>query len=269
MNILASVNRAYVPRLNTTLHSLYMNHARREITIHLLHSELTGEDISALSRTAQRYGGALVSYPVSEEHKKISAITKDYPPEAFYRLLCTDYLPHSVRRVLYLDGDIIVNGSLESLYSLSMTRGDKRCLFAAATDPFNYTVFKLFHKQNLGLPADTDYVNSGVLLMDIELMRETTSAAEIIAKIPKYLPRLKLPDQDLLNVLFAEDIIRIDAERYNWCPSLSGSWIQDIRQGYPAVIHFAGPEKPWDPTFPTPNRASQKAKALYGYYASL
>jgi lipopolysaccharide biosynthesis glycosyltransferase len=269
MNILTSINRAYVPRLNTLLHSLYRNNMRSGVNIHILHSELTAEDIGLLSDTAQRYGGALIPYLVSNEHKTISSISNQYPPEAFYRLLCTDYLPQDIRRVLYLDGDIIINGSLENLYNISMTQGKKRYLFAAATDPFNYTVFKLFHKQNLGLPADTRYVNTGVLLMDVGLMRESVSTASIIGQIPKYLPHLKLPDQDLLNVLFIEDIYHLDANMYNWCPSLNNSWIEDFRQDYPVIIHFAGPDKPWNLSFPTENHFSKKAKALYDYYASL
>ncbi|MDR1735296.1 MAG: glycosyltransferase family 8 protein [Oscillospiraceae bacterium] len=269
MNILVSIDRGYVTRLRAMIHSLYLNNAQSEITLHLLHSALTPEDIGALSDTARKYGGELAAYTVSDAHRQVSDITKKYPPEAFYRLLCADYLPKGIKRVLYLDGDIIVNGSLESLYGINLTQGGRRFMFAAATDPFNYTVFKLFHKQRLGLPIETEYVNTGVLLIDVEMLRETVSAEEITGKIPKYRAHLKLPDQDLFNVLFYKDVLHIDPNMYNYCPALSGGWMNEFRQGYPAIIHFAGPDKPWDTSFPTDNIFAQKAKALYDFYAAL
>jgi lipopolysaccharide biosynthesis glycosyltransferase len=269
MNILTSIDRAYVPRLNTMLHSLYINNPQNKISIHILHSELTDKDIGILSDTVQKYDGTLITYLVSNEHKKISDISNKYPSEASYWLFCTDYLPKNMKRSLYLDADIIVNGSLENLYNTDITKGEKHYMFAAAIDPFNYTVFKLFHKQNLGIPVETEYVNSGVLLMDIDLMRKSTSASEITSQIPKYLPHLKLPDQDLLNIIFIDDIYHIDANAYNWCPSLNNSWLQDFRQGNPVIIHFAGPNKPWDSTFSAENDFAKKSKVLYDYYASL
>jgi lipopolysaccharide biosynthesis glycosyltransferase len=269
MNILLSIDRRYVLRLRALLHSLFLNHPRREVAVHLLHSELTEEDVGALADTARRYGGELIPYRVSAEHERASRISPKYPPEAFYRLLCADYLPETVRRALYLDGDVIVNGSLEALYNLNLTEGGKRHTFAAATDPFNYTVFKLFHKQSLGLPPEADYVNSGVLLMDVERLRETVSTSEILGQIPRYRQHLKLPDQDLLNVLFRDVILHIDPQRYNYCPSLSGSWMREFRPGYPAIVHFAGPDKPWDSAFPTQEPFAAQAKALYDSYAAL
>jgi lipopolysaccharide biosynthesis glycosyltransferase len=268
MDILVSVNRRYEAPLRALLHSLYCNHSQCGITVHLLHSELTEEGITAFTGIAQKYGGSLVPYRVSEAHRKMSGTSKIFPPEIFYRLLAAEYIPESVRRVLYLDSDIIVNGSLESLFNISLTDGGKRYLFAAATDPNNFTVDSVFRKQKLGLPLDVEYVNSGVLLMDLALMRELGTTAEIIKQIPHYGETVELPDQDLLNVLFHRDILHVDPYMYNYFPASSRSRLSEFKAGYPAVIHYSG-IKPWIGVYPTHNEFTQKAKALYEYYASL
>jgi lipopolysaccharide biosynthesis glycosyltransferase len=273
LNILVSIDRAYVTQLNALLHSLYLNNAQNDIHVHLLHSALTGEDISALSDTARKYGGTLVPYSVIDDYMQISDVLRGYPPEVFYRLFCTDYLPGSVKRVLYLDSDIIINGPLESLFNIDLTEdegdGGRRYIFAAAADADNNTIKVLHRKRKIGLPPEIDYVNSGVILMDLDLMRESVSTAEIIKQVSNYRLCLAMPDQDLFNILFYKDILHLDRYMYNYCPTLNNSWIYNFKAGYPAIIHFAGPKKPWMPSFPTDNIFAVKSKELYDYYASL
>lgn len=272
INILVSINRAYVPQLKTMLHSLYLNNLENEIKVHLLHSELDGEDIRVLTDTVQRYGGTLSPYLVNEEQRKTAAISDEFPPEAFYRLFCLDYLPGSIKRVLYLDSDLIVNGSLADLFNLKLTEGAgencRRYIFAAAADADSHTQRMVRHKQKLGFPPGLEYVNSGVLLMDLDAMGAYVTTAEIIAQIPNYRARLTYPDQDLLNLLFAQNICYLDRYVYNYVPISSSSWLTDLRQGCPAVIHFAG-KKPWDPHYLTNTQFRRSAKALYDFYASL
>jgi lipopolysaccharide biosynthesis glycosyltransferase len=268
LDILASINRRYVPPLKALLHSIYLNNAQSEVCVHLLHTELREEDVGALADTARRYGGELVPYRVSEEHRKLSDQSKIFPPEIFYRLLATEYLPETVRRALYLDGDTIVNGPLESLFNLDLTDGGKRCSFAAATDPNNGTVDSVFRKQRLGLPLEAEYVNTGVLLIDLARLRESGAVPEILKQIPYYGATAVLPDQDLLNVLFQNQILHIDPYTYNYFPASSHSRLHEFRTGYPAVIHYAG-IKPWKAFYPTQNEFTQKAKALYDFYAAL
>jgi lipopolysaccharide biosynthesis glycosyltransferase len=265
-----SINLRYVAPLKALIHSLYINNARCEITVHLFHSELTDGDIGALSGAAEKYGGTLIPYLVSDEHRKMSDKSKIFPPEIFYRLFAAEYLPDSVKRVLYLDGDIIINGALESLFNIDLSGGEnrRRYMFAAATDPNNTTAEYVFRKQSLGLPLEVEYVNSGVLLMDLELMRESGATAEIMKHIPFCGEHMVLPDQDLLNVFFHKDILHIDPYVYNYFPASSRSRLGEFRPGYPAVIHYAG-IKPWKAFYPSHNEYTQKAKALYDFYAAL
>jgi lipopolysaccharide biosynthesis glycosyltransferase len=264
MDILMASNRAYVPHINVMLRSLYLNNPRRAITVHIFHSALTGGDINALSETVRAYGGTLVPYVMSEAHRKLTAGTQGIAPETFYRLLCAEYLPDTIERALYLDGDIIVNGPIDELFDMDIANH----LFAAATDPNNYTVYSIFHKQILGLPLEMEFVNAGVLLINLTRLRETGATAEIIKHIPYYGAHADYHDQDLLNALFYKDIVHFDSHKYNYFPVSSHSRLDGFRHGYPAIIHFGGP-KPWDPLYPMNGEYTRKAKAVYDFYASL
>lgn len=100
---------------------------------------MTDEDLSSVEKTVSMYGGAFYPYFVDENHKSISVVTEMFPTEAFCRIFSAEYLPSSIDRVLYLDSDIIVNGSLLELYNTrlcisSKKRINKNFLFAAAYD---------------------------------------------------------------------------------------------------------------------------------------
>jgi lipopolysaccharide biosynthesis glycosyltransferase len=188
-----------------------------------------------------------------------------FPPEAFYRLLCTDYLPESVERVLYLDSDIIINGSLDELWGIDLTD----YMFAAAVDAHNLTKDLFFYKQRIGLPIDVEYVNSGVLLMNLGFMRAAGAIDEVIKQAPAYRLRLQYPDQDMINLLFHDYILHIDRHMYNNSPAFNDGRQRVFQHGCPVVIHFYGATKPWEPFYPTNGEIPQKVKKLYDFYAAL
>ena len=98
----------------------------------------------------------------------------------YYRLFAARYLPTEIDRVLYLDPDIVVNGNLQELYDTPLNG----YLFAAATH-----VREIMRKINvlrLGMHEDGTYINSGVLLMNLKLLREEQDYQKVFKYIKKY-----------------------------------------------------------------------------------
>jgi lipopolysaccharide biosynthesis glycosyltransferase len=97
----------------------------------VLHSKLDEDDLRVIDETVRQFNGKLFSYQMITDH---SSETMDkptrLPKETYYRLLCLDYLPIRLKRVLYLDCDVLINGSLKELYKTDLTG----YLFAAADD---------------------------------------------------------------------------------------------------------------------------------------
>lgn len=85
--------------------------------------------------------------------------------ESFYRLMAFPYLPKEVHRCLYLDPDIIIRQSLLPLYFMDM--GD----YYIAAASHMYGAKKKFNKLRLGITENKRYINSGVMLMNLDVIR--------------------------------------------------------------------------------------------------
>ena len=169
MNLLVTLNEAYLPHLNTLLFSVLYHNPDTYFTVYLLHTSIR-EEMTEQTKVILGTSGELVMIE-AEGHGLDDAPTTDrFPKEMYYRIFAAKYLPEDVDRVLYLDPDIIVNGSLLELYEMPL--GDN--FFAASSH--NGIMMRLFNGARLGLKRGCPYVNSGVLLINLE---KTTSGAEI------------------------------------------------------------------------------------------
>jgi len=167
------------------------------------------------------------------------------PGEAYYRLLCMSYLPIELDRVLYLDCDIIINGSLEELYNTDLTD----CMFAAAFDflevmkDVSDDIKKLKPSVGQFMPQARKYVNSGVLLINLARMRKVLTTEKIVVMIDEIKSILVNRDQDFINFVFGNQIRYVDYKLYNYMP-LYWHW-DELKTGHPVIFHFAGGIRPW------------------------
>jgi lipopolysaccharide biosynthesis glycosyltransferase len=102
---------------------------------------------------------------------------KHYTRAAYLRLTMIDALDPKISRVLYLDVDMVINGRLRPLWLTDLE--DKPC--AAVIDSW---VKGDEFASKWSLPPG-HYFNSGVLLCDLDRLRETLylqRAADILAK---------------------------------------------------------------------------------------
>jgi len=207
---------------------------------------LDDDDLFVINKTVTNYNGVLCSYQISEDHNNETMVKKTkLPKETYFRLLCIDYLPKNVKKVLYLDCDIIINGSLKELYNTDLTG----LLFAAAYDFIEVAgeEFKVTFQQRLVannyMPETYKYVNAGVLLMNLDYFRQVVTTEEIVNMIDDLGAILKWHDQDFINYVFHKYIHYIDYKMYNYFP-IYKDW-DDLNPGKPVIIHFAGDFKPW------------------------
>jgi lipopolysaccharide biosynthesis glycosyltransferase len=261
---------------------LFDNNKDCKAVVHVLHSALEEKDLSVLDKIIKSYGGELFSYKVDASCDSGTMVKKTrLPKEAYYRLLCMDYLPNNLDRVLYLDCDIIVNGSLKTLYNADLTG----YMFAAADD-YVEVIGKASEptRQQRAvidryIPKACKYANSGVLLMNLEYLRKAVTTDEIIAMIEEFGDLLVFHDQDLLNYVFYEHILHVDYRLYNYFP-VYYNW-GELTPGKPVIIHFAGVFKPWKDSYfnscepfveaykNTTRRFVEQAKELYEKYAAM
>lgn len=245
MCILVTLDRNYIPYLNVMLTSLLDSNPGEKFNVYLLHSSLEDADV-ATTRAILGENGELILVDAAQIDLEGAPTTSRYPKEIYYRIFAAKYLPRELERVLYLDPDLVVNGRIRPLYELELGES----LFAAAshTGP-------LLHKVNelrLDMDEESLYINSGVMLMNLEKLREEQDLEAVFRFIEKRKNFLMLPDQDIISSLYGSRIYALDTYRYNMTErlyqlhapfehTLNLRWVEENA----VIIHYCGRNKPW------------------------
>ena len=152
-----------------------------EHPVYVATKEITQEDIEAY-RAYIPERVKIVPVAFCENILKNAPTVKKWPKEIYYRLFAAQYLPTDVERILYLDSDIVVKGSLSALYE---TRFDGS--FFVATTNIHNPLFKWLILLKNGAKRGSVYANTGVLLMNLKGLR----AEQDVERVLKYIRRRK------------------------------------------------------------------------------
>lgn len=251
MNLLFSIDKKCVHLLLNCMHSIGKNGGAEEYDAFILHSDLTGTEqrrITELSPSAVRCH--FVTVP--EELFSGFPETKRYPKQIYYRLAVAQLLPPQIDRVLYLDVDTLVINPLSELYD-----GDfEGNLFMACTHTRRFLSF--VNQVRLDIEENVPYINTGVMMMNLELMRAEVRLEDIRAYAIENKAVLFLPDQDILTALYGHRVKLVDALKYNLSdrgidfhnadPSNQKIDLEWVRK-YTVVVHFYGRNKPWKDSY--------------------
>lgn len=241
--VFLTINSAYAPYAAATIHSL-TKHAdpKRYYRVIILH-----DGLNLVNRIRLR---SLVTRNVALQFKKIShslylkavimycAKRKglgDFFSAAvyYYRFFIPRLFPQYGKAV-YLDSDTILLDDVGKLFDTELGEN----VVAAMPDP-KVTVIREFRDyvdKAVGVPH-AEYVNDGVMVMDLKKMRKMKYLSTMVNLIKKYDADLVAPDQDYLNVILRGKISKMDA-RWNMEPS--EKLPKDAK-----LVHFNLFNKPW------------------------
>lgn len=162
-------------------------------------------------------------------------------------------------RVLYLDSDVLVLDRLDSLWQTDL--GDAPLAAVAnVVEPRDRD-----HVARLGVAYPGGFFNSGVILFDLDRMRNEGATAALVDFARRHAHDLLWPDQDALNAVFNRRWRPLHP-RWNaqnslwswqpWAVEVFGAGPVDEAMTDPAVRHFEGPSvaKPWHYLSPVPHR---------------
>ena len=193
MNLLVTLDRNYVPQLNVMLFSALQSDPAAFFDVYILHDEgLSASDLTATRALLGQRGG-LHLIRVDESGLTDAPTSDRYPKAIYYRIFAAKYLPHTLDRVLYLDPDLIVRKSLRTLYELPMDAA----FFAAASHIRAF--LHRFNELRLGMGEDDPYINSGVMLMNLEALRAKQDTQAVLIIIHN---RIMIGTNDRIPILF-------------------------------------------------------------------
>lgn len=167
----------------------------------------------------------------------------------YYRLLLADLL-QDCDKCIYLDGDTIVCDDIAALYDIDLKEN-----LIAGVRAYVYYRTAQFHSQRLGLLPETpfEYVNAGVLLMNLAEIRKQNATKRFMALINE---KFDSQDQDIINVVCQGKIkllpfrFNVMTKYYRWKQFDFNGLIQPgelmIGKQSPAIIHYADKIKPWN-----------------------
>jgi lipopolysaccharide biosynthesis glycosyltransferase len=178
-----------------------------EITVYLIENRLSELSKARLSSIAAKYGRelAFVEMPDYSRLLGLRQVKRKWLGDSYCRLFLDTLLPQDVERVLYLDSDTLVAGSLSELWSTDM-KG--KCL-GGSLDCLGKPYFRLF-----GIDEGGMYLNSGVLLINLKLWRERRAGERVRDYVQRRGGYLFFMEQSAMNAALQDELFDLGA-RFN------------------------------------------------------
>lgn len=243
IDILLTFDRYFWPPAFAVMRSICLTTLRRkDLLFHAMYHDLPDEAFAKFAELEQEFGCKVEFYPVTE-HPEFKSISIELERQkritsiGTARLLLDLFLPESVKRVLYLDSDLLVLAPIEELYEMDLRDNPIGAIKdASALHAGNGR--DIAQRRHLIEPADP-FFNSGVMLIDRAGWRNT----DVIGVARRLVERGELKnfrgDQMVLNYIFAR----------NW-QHLPRKWnmfgtSKAVEALDPSLVHYVTASKPW------------------------
>jgi lipopolysaccharide biosynthesis glycosyltransferase len=204
--------------------------------IHLFHNTAAIGELPKLKSFVAKYGSEISFYEIAPERLQSLRVDGHVSAAAYYRLMSALILPANIEKILYLDSDIIVRHSLSELWEIDL----KDQALAAVDDLWPTTEAFVAHMEILGLPSNTRYFNSGVMLINLNYWRQNNVCERATAFVRENPEKVEFHDQDALNVILVGRWIHLPGTWNGQDFGGTGRPVPDV-----AIVHFIGPGKPW------------------------
>ena len=192
--------------MGISITSLFENNKHiKNLDIYLLGHSISVDNKKCLEYIGDCYHRKIYIIDVPELNVPECLISPRWPLSAFTRLFAGELLPKNINRILYLDCDTIIKGDIQPLENINMDDA----LFGGIKD-----CISSLYKKNIGLSAEDVYINAGVLIINLEKLRQQNIRMSVDQYLQKYTSFINYADQDILNGTFRNNIKAVGPE-YN------------------------------------------------------
>ncbi|EEC53420.1 glycosyltransferase family 8 protein [Bacteroides eggerthii] len=263
IHIVVCINDAYSQHCAATIASIFINNKNEVIKIHVITDYISKKNQSRLEKIAFNFNQQIQFYTFNNSTLNRWPCFKDgMPPhvtiQTYYRLFIPQILPLNIKKTFYLDCDLLVLHPLREFWNTKMQNKGVAAIADQWTDYIEAAT-------RLKYRNDREYFNAGVLLLNLEYLRNHNFTNNAIDFVTKHANDIVYHDQDVLNKLIGENRI-IMPVKWNVCsfkindkiPHIYNATMNDARKD-PYIIHFFAPIKPW-------NQDSSHPYRSYYYY---
>lgn len=263
LTVVTAINESYRPGLFVMLGSLARSLAPGySISIKILCTVLEQGFRHEMQRFFENLGFEWEVIPIMPDDLPPFKVTGHITIESYFRILLPDLLPCS-DCVIYLDSDLLV---LDSIHHLADMNLDENLVLAAphahpdsgyVSGPRGLPSYAL-----MNISPMTRTFNAGVMVMNLAGWRADRISQRICDYLQSYCDWVLWWDQDGLNAVLHNRWKPLSA-RWNVMTSHFRQFgshsdsLLDVEQyetciRNPAIIHYSGPEKPWQPSYSGP-----------------
>lgn len=216
------------------------------LSFHVFTDYFDAELEQLFSQLGAQYKTKIKIYLVNCEELKSLPSTKNWSYATYFRFIIADYFSNQLERIIYMDADIMCQGSMSELLSIAFNDNE-----IAAVVPERDSVWWKKRADALGIQSIAQgYFNAGFLLINLAHWARddiSTKAMELLSQ-EEIKAKLSYLDQDILNMLLTNKVIYLD-QKYNTQYSLNYE-LQKGRKENPItastiLVHYIGPTKPW------------------------
>jgi lipopolysaccharide biosynthesis glycosyltransferase len=226
MEIVYSCDDRFAWIMGVSMLSLMENNREIDsIRFHILDGGISDESKQKINLMLNSYGRDCTFYPIYDIVE--STITNQKLSRGSYsmfsRIFIGKIFPEHLTRVLYLDCDTLVLGTLDELWGIDIEDN----IVAAVND-----CFSVMHRKLIGLQKTDVYFNSGVLLINMLQWRKF-DVEEKICHVLAQSSNLPYPDQCALNMVLATRT-KLVHPKYNCLP-------YPFKLSYPLLLKLRKP----------------------------
>lgn len=182
------------------------------VRFHIVHDDtLSADNISKLTQAVNEYPRSFIEFHHVEAKEFTLGIEQleRYSIGTLFRLKLPELL-NSAEKIIYIDSDIIVNCDILPLWNINI---DNYYMAGVHDACFDNGITPPQPVLSGEIPL-SDYVNAGVLLMNLKKLRQEMDLYKLSVEYLLNNRDARFPDQDAINILCAGKILLID-EKWN------------------------------------------------------
>ena len=238
--IFYTIDENYAPYFSVAVASL-VDHVSDEndYTVNVVYRGLTEDSINKL-KTLEKDNVHIRFTDINDKIKPIEdklnnqAKKTHFPISVYFRIFLPVMFPEYDKGI-YIDSDTVLNDDIANFYNIDL---EGKLLGGIYDSSIIDTPFTSYLEGVIGVPRH-EYINSGVLLMDMKGLREREFEKHFLYLINKYDFEVVAPDQDYINAMLKEEIKHLPL-KWNSMPVLGKEGIAN-----PSLIHYNLFLKPW------------------------
>lgn len=250
LSILCATDNNYAPYCGIMLTSLFESNKDCRFNVFVfVKGDISEINRSKLDILGRKTGNCISMIPIDDSMVEALPVSiRHITVPTYYRLVAAELLPIDLDRIIYLDCDIIVLGSIKQLWEVNLSG-------KALAGIENCPEKSVSHCERLGYPDLFGYFNAGVLIINLQYWREHNVGQELMEYAWGHLPVLYYMDQDILNRVLFDARVTLP-ERFNlqiscfWTVRWQ-SFSEEFHKRFASecervrIVHYVGPEKPW------------------------